>query len=434
MLHGVTPNDSHSVYRLSTELRYASMPTKTLNLRLANSAVCPPGKSQEFFRDTKLSNFVLVVTPKGKKRWAYQYRVDKHGSLKQITIGHFPPLHPVEARLKAEELARKVQDGVDPQAERERERVRRRSKLIETVWPEYIAFLNKGPDKRGPRSPEHIINYQGIFRKYLEPQFAGMPIDEIRTSEVKALLREIDDDETPSVPSALFTCLRAFLNWARSEEIIEHNPIAGMGKPKGVKARTRTLSDEELRNLWRAIGSLPLPQQNFVKMLLLTGARRSNLASGFRWGRLNRSEAHCLVPAGETKSRKTDLAVFLSPPAIAILDEMAGGQDWPSDGFVFSINGRTTLNGFSKLKIKIDKLCTPSIDGWVFHDLRRTFATGLQRLQVPLHITELCLHHQSGSFGGIVGTYQTWSHEPERRQAMEKWGDYITEITKGLTR
>jgi hypothetical protein len=43
---------------------------------------------------------------------------------------------------------------------------------------------------------------------------------------------------------------------------------------------------------------------------------------------------------------------------------------------------------------------------WSVHDLRRTVATGLQRLGVRLEVTEAVLNHISGSRGGIAGVYQ----------------------------
>jgi hypothetical protein len=44
--------------------------------------------------------------------------------------------------------------------------------------------------------------------------------------------------------------------------------------------------------------------------------------------------------------------------------------------------------------------------GWSVHDLRRTVATGFQRLGVRLEVTGAVLNHISGSRGGIAGVYQ----------------------------
>ena len=54
---------------------------------------------------------------------------------------------------------------------------------------------------------------------------------------------------------------------------------------------------------------------------------------------------------------------------------------------------------------------------WSLHDLRRTVATGLQRLGVRLEVTEAVLNHVSGIRGGIAGVYQRHDWAEEKRCA-----------------
>jgi hypothetical protein len=62
---------------------------------------------------------------------------------------------------------------------------------------------------------------------------------------------------------------------------------------------------------------------------------------------------------------------------------------------------------------------------WSIHDLRRTVATGLQRLGVPLEVTEAVLNHISGSRGGIAGVYQRHDWAAEKRSALDAWADHV---------
>ncbi len=57
----------------------------------------------------------------------------------------------------------------------------------------------------------------------------------------------------------------------------------------------------------------------------------------------------------------------------------------------------------------------PAIRPWTLHHLRRSFASGLQRLGVAPHIVELALNHRSGTFSGVAGIYQ--HHRTQRRFA-----------------
>jgi hypothetical protein len=73
------------------------------------------------------------------------------------------------------------------------------------------------------------------------------------------------------------------------------------------------------------------------------------------------------------------------------------------------------------------------MSGWTLHDLRRTAATGLQKLGVRLEVTEAVLNHVSGARGGIVGVYQRHTWAEEKRAALAAWGAHIEAIVEGRT-
>jgi hypothetical protein len=66
---------------------------------------------------------------------------------------------------------------------------------------------------------------------------------------------------------------------------------------------------------------------------------------------------------------------------------------------------------------------------WRLHDLRRTAVTGMARAGADLHVIERAVNHVSGSFGGIVATYQKHRYAAEVRTALEAWANLISEIT-----
>jgi integrase len=125
----------------------------------------------------------------------------------------------------------------------------------------------------------------------------------------------------------------------------------------------------------------------------------------------------------------------LSEPAIRILSALPRVKD--SD-FVFSTTGKTSVSGFSRAKRHLDQAIaklqesgdTP-IAPWVLHDLRRTAATGLQRLGVRLEVTEAVLNHVSGSRAGVVGIYQRYTWADEKRMALCGWGAHLMALVSG---
>ena len=105
----------------------------------------------------------------------------------------------------------------------------------------------------------------------------------------------------------------------------------------------------------------------------------------------------------------------------------------------------TPFAGWSKAKAALDKAITearaksPATAGataaplvpWSVHDLRRTVATGLQRLGVRLEVTEAVLNHISGSRGGIAGVYQRHDWASEKRAALDAWAAHVLAIVEG---
>jgi hypothetical protein len=91
--------------------------------------------------------------------------------------------------------------------------------------------------------------------------------------------------------------------------------------------------------------------------------------------------------------------------------------------FVFPGERGTPFNGWSKAKSELDT--ASSVSGWWLHDLRRTLATGLQRLGFRLEVTEAVLNHISGSRGGIAGVYQRHDWAIEKRSALDAWSAHL---------
>ncbi len=71
------------------------------------------------------------------------------------------------------------------------------------------------------------------------------------------------------------------------------------------------------------------------------------------------------------------------------------------------------------------------VPDWRLHDIRRTVATGLQRLGVRLEVIEAVLGHVAGSRAGIVGVYQRHRFEAETREALSLWAEHVAGLMRG---
>ena len=80
---------------------------------------------------------------------------------------------------------------------------------------------------------------------------------------------------------------------------------------------------------------------------------------------------------------------------------------------------------------EVDGKVPAPLTSWNVHDLRRTVATGLQRLGVRLEVTEAILNRISGSRGGIAGVYQRHDWAAEKRAALDAWAAHVDSVVEG---
>src|SRR5262249_25221065 len=223
--------------------------------------------------------------------------------------------------------------------------------------------------------------------------------------------------------------------WAMKRGTVPSNPFAELPLSTVVNKRDRVLSDEEASAVWRAAGEAPLPYGAIVRLLMLTGQRRDEVAS-LTLAEVSEALATGTIPATRTKNGTPHL-VPLSQPASKILQVLR--SDGPGDvpgahqraklALVFPGERGTPFSGWSKAKSALDT--ASGVSGWWLHDLRRTLATGLQRLGVRLEVTEAVLNHLSGSRAGVVGIYQRHDWAEEKRAALDAWSAHLLAAAEG---
>jgi hypothetical protein len=102
---------------------------------------------------------------------------------------------------------------------------------------------------------------------------------------------------------------------------------------------------------------------------------------------------------------------------------------------VFTRNGRTAMSAGTRFVRRLCKLMQERaghpIAEWRIHDIRRTVATGLQRLGVRQEVTEAVLNHASGKITGIAAIYSRHDYAAEKREALERWAEEVQRIIGG---
>jgi integrase len=251
--------------------------------------------------------------------------------------------------------------------------------------------------------------------------FAGQlkrPAAELGRSEVVRVLDSLANDGKAAMASRTAAYGRACYQWAVKRGSLSTNPFQALPLAAVVK-RERVLTDDELRAIWRAT-ERPSSYNGIVRAAILSGQRREEIA-GMTWRELAPDLATWTLPSSRTKNRAEHII-----PVSEQMRALLGAQPRRDEtDLVFpGLNG--PFSGFSKAKEALDQ--ASRVKDWRLHDLRRTLATGLQKLGVRLEVTEAVLNHVSGSRAGIVGVYQRHHWAEEKRAGLAAWGAHVAAI------
>jgi integrase len=372
--------------------------------------------------DGLLPGLYFVIQPSGKRSWAVRYR--SGGRPRKLTLGGYPAINLKSARELARLALAKVAGGGDPGEEKKTANAAAAipaSDLVEIVAAKFLAQY-----VRRNLKPSTIGEVDRILNKRIIPAWRGRRLSEIRRADIHDLLDTVVEEGNPIAANRTLSWLKGMCNWAVERGLNGANPCAGIRAPSAETARDRVLSDGELAAVWQAADGLDCPYGAFVQLLVLTGQRRSEVAD-LTWREIDLDNGLWTLPAVRAKNG-VEHTIPLSGLAVEIL---RSGTRIDDCDYVFSMNGRNPIRGAHIVKRRLDALLPPDMPAWVFHDLRRTLASGMARLGINLPVIEKLLNHVSGSFAGIVGVYQRHSFADEKCAAMAAWGRHVEAIVTG---
>lgn len=259
---------------------------------------------------------------------------------------------------------------------------------------------------------------------------ARRAIDEIGKKSTAAVTRSdvlaVADHIKPGTAEQFMAVLSSFFNDAYEREIVTGNPARNrLRVTGGRRIRHRTPSDAEFLKLWRAFEEEGDPAIGAFALLAFTGCRRSEITH-LQWTEVNLEAATITLPAERRKTGKKDPEPFvinLHPAAVEILKRQPVLEGSP---FVFW--GRRDKRPFDFHHALVDRLRDQvAVKDWRLHDMRRFMRTGMGRLGVSQAVAELCLGHLPA---GLVKVYDQHTYAAEKRDAWQRWGDFIAGITR----
>jgi integrase len=407
------------------------MPRTTLTdrgLRAYKDAL--PGKTYDRM-DSQVPGFGVRVSEKGRRTFILVTRYPGSRNPTRRAIGEYGAVTLADAREMARDWLAMVRRGVDPKEEQERQRVaeqRKRENSFRAVAEEFfrLAVIGPNPDKPKQRKGREV--QQDIEREFM-PQWGGRPITEITQADIVRVLDAVVERGNLYQAHNLLGHVRRFFNWAIARGIygLDRSPCDRMKAREVIGAkvsRTRVLTDAELRALWRATEQIGYAYGPLIRMLALTGQRKSEVAEA-RWSEFDLNRRLWTIPAERMKMAAAHV-VPLTDEALAILQ---GLPRFKRGDYLFTTTyGAKAVNNFHKAKKRLDKLMLAelgTLPPFVIHDIRRTMRTGLSALLIPDLVCELVIAH---SKPGLHKVYNQHAYLDEKRRALELWAGRLRDI------
>jgi integrase len=286
------------------------MPTAKLDASFCLTAQCKPGGKRTDYYDTSISGFVLECHKSGSKTYSLRYP-DAYGRQRQRKIGVYGIITFDQARRVARRWRSEAELGGDPAGDKA---IKKSTPTYAELAAQHIEFA-----RSHQKTP---ANTESVLRVHALPRWGSKRVDEITTPEVAKWLSE---KRAAGLAPATVEKIRITFN--RSFELalkwgvpgVTKNPVRHIPRRKFSNARDRFLTSQEAARLLEATSASINPQlRNIVGLLLLTGARKTELLTA-QWQHIDLDRRVWFIPTSKTgKSRH----VPLSQPAIAIINQL----------------------------------------------------------------------------------------------------------------
>ena len=378
-----------------------------------------PETGQAFVRDTELKGFAVRVTSSGAKSFILEKRID--GKVKRLTLGRYPELTVEQARKEAHKLLGHIAMGRNPPAEKKYEALQ--GTTLEQAFNDFIAVRKK-------LKARTLYDYQRIM-KTVFTDWQNKAMLEIGKDMVAKRHSKIGSERGEAYANLSMRFLRALFNFAiaqyedgKGNSILRENPVTRLTQTRAwyrVDRRQTVIKPHEIEPWFQAIMNLkndPLSQnreaiRDYLLLVLFTGLRREEAAS-MTWNNVDLQAKTLKVT--DTKNH-LDHTLPLSDFLYDLLQQRKNSA---TNEYVFQ---RASGTGYvSEQRKQMAKVIKESSISFTIHDLRRTFLTVAESLDISAYAVKRLANHKMSN--DITAGYIVADVE-RLRQPIQKITDYI---------
>ena len=366
----------------------------------------------------------VEVTPAGGKRWRWKYRIE--GREKLLSMGVYPDVPLVLARVRRDDARKLLANGVDPSLHRQATKLAQAegsANSFEVIGREWFAKHQSG------WAISHSSKVIARLEKDVFPFIGSRPIAQIAASELLKVLQRIENrGALETAHKARVSCGQVFryaIATGRTERDISAD-LRGALPPVRTKHMSSVTDPALVGPLLRMLHGYEgtLTVQCALKLAPLLFVRPGELRTA-QWVDIDLEKAEWRFRVSKTH---TDHVVPLASQAVAVLAEIR--QLTGRGQFVFpSARSNSRPMSENTVNAALRRLGIPSdeLTGHGFRAMARTILDEVHGFRIDL-IEHQLAHAVKDPLGRA---YNRTSHLPERRRMMQAWADYLDSLRLG---
>ena len=423
--------------------------TVELTDKLMRDAVSPPGKTENFLRDSVQLGYAGRIRASGSKSLVYLFtRPGRKGTFK-TTIGPWPKIKVAAGRKEAAKLAGQRAGGTDlVVAKREQKEAAQeaakaaakgKARTVGALISDASVTVKDDDGRERKVSPyeaaleaRHYAKIQtalSALRRNLLPEHRSTDIRKLTRLDITIAMDKLVAAGKPGAAADLRKHAHTFLAWAERKGYASRNVLMGFRKEKatraerlGKKRRGRALTDNEIRSVWHAAGKLGTFGL-LARLCLLGGPRRSE-PTMIEWSK------HVMPDRVTFDAEWTKMGLHHDIPRTALVDQVLDDakrfQRATSDYVFPSSKTGGRISGFTKLVNKlIEEAGTAK---WTMHDLRRSLRTVMSKCGYDNDVQRLCVGQKPKGIDAVYNLDEQWAI---RKMAFEAAHSYLSAAIEG---
>ncbi|MES1981814.1 MAG: tyrosine-type recombinase/integrase [Pseudomonadota bacterium] len=344
---------------------------------------------QAFYRDSELKGFALRVGTTGK---VYITESKVKGKVVRVSIGKHGVYTAEQARLRAREILLMMAKGTNPNdVEKEK---RARCVTLEQALADFLSA-------RKSLKPRTIYDYRRCIEANIS-DWKKKPLLEI-TKDMVAKRHTQLGQKSPAQANLVMRYLRAIFNFAtgqyensKGQPMIPDNPVKRLSQTRAwyrIERRLTVIKPHDLAPWYGAVMNIkndPLGKnretiRDYLLLVLFTGLRKEEAAS-LTWSNVDlRAKTLTVIDTKNHMDHTLPLSDFL-------VDMMQRRKLEAVNEYVFP--GAKGIGRITEQRKQMDKVIKESGVSFTIHDLRRTFITIAESLDISAYALKRLLNHK----------------------------------------